>query len=160
MGKRFLIVFIFLAGLAIFGYLLSKKPSLSQQVSPLPSPLASISNITVQSDRLSYSPEDIIKVTLSNQSKDFIYFTDHQSNCTVVTIQRLIGKDWQAENQCALMTQTITFSLEGNKSTILELTALPTGWVKGMYRAAMVMYAQNNNKEHPVTILSPVFQIQ
>lgn len=116
-------------------------------------------DVTVQPNQPSYATRDAIAVTLTNKSPDIVYVGDHRSNCTIIMLERLIGSTWHEENQCALLTSPIAFSLESTKNTVVQLDPLPSGWAKGTYRVTVVVHPRTADTS-PLTISSARFQVQ
>ncbi len=99
--------------------------------------------ITMRTDALLYQPGDPIVVTLSNGSKQTIYFPDHQTNCTVILLQRLNvqplaeGGKTTAINPCRLGMPTSIHSLGPGQRQVVTLVAPKGGWPVGRYLATL-----------------------
>ncbi len=89
--------------------------------------------VTVAVDKTHYAPTDTISVMIVNGLATSISTTDHQTNCTVVTLERVVNGAWQAEGACRLLTPTrVVQILPGTTTQQLGSTRWPTG----MYRVA------------------------
>jgi len=91
-------------------------------------------HVTMKISASSYHSNDTIVVTITNGTSQPISFADHQSNCTIVLLQRQDGPSWQQIGQCRLMIATRFLSLDAGKSETVSLKAPTTLWQKGTYR--------------------------
>jgi hypothetical protein len=84
---------------------------------------------------------DAVSVTVSNDLPTAILVEDHQSECTVVTLQRQEGGGWLAVAPCQLETPTRLLSiLSGTAQTVTlrpEGGPQPRAWQAGTYRFAL-----------------------
>src|SRR5262249_49656579 len=53
--------------------------------------------VTLALDRPSYGSGDAIAVTIRNGLATTIYASDHQTDCTEVTLERSVGDTWQSQ---------------------------------------------------------------
>ncbi len=101
-------------------------------------PLAQSSTAAVilQVGAASYPAGSTVHVTIKNQSNQTINFADHQTNCTVLTVQRQVGDSWQAMAPCRQMIVTRLHALSAGASMDVSITT--TGpWSAGVYRARL-----------------------
>src|SRR5260370_30216473 len=100
---------------------LNPKDSSVQQSNPAGSPTpgadgtsksqATSGKVTLTLDKQHYTASDAIIVTIANGLATGIWVTDHQTNCTVVTVERQQDGQWQAVAPCRLMIATRMISL-------------------------------------------------
>ncbi len=129
-------------------------------VTPSTTPNAHSGNVTVQLSASGYHAHEAITVTISNGTAQTISFADHQSNCTVVLLQRQNTANWDSVNLCKLMTLTRLLSLNAGKSTTAILQASGTTWQTGTYRVAFGYSAGPDGSSGPATVAySSVFQV-
>jgi hypothetical protein len=84
----------------------------------------------------SYQAGERVRVTIRNQGKHTISFTDHKTNCTVLLFEHQVGSSWEAVAPCKLMTMTRFHSLQAGATG--DVTLLPSlGWPAGTYRAKL-----------------------
>src|SRR5215472_5614428 len=58
--------------------------------------------LTLVLSKASYASGDTIEVTIHNGPKTGIVASDHQSDCTLVQLERLNSGTWQSERPCHL----------------------------------------------------------
>jgi hypothetical protein len=95
--------------------------------------------VTVTVDKTHYAPQDTITVTISNGLATTISTTDHQTNCTIVTLERLANGAWQAEGVCRLKTPTRIVPISPGM-TVQQLSSSP--WPTGTYRVAFRYFTE------------------
>jgi hypothetical protein len=97
--------------------------------------------VTVILDKTSYTPDEAITVTIRNGLKTSIIAANHQSGCTLVTLQWQDAQgNWQNQNKCRLGVMTRLITLPSQSSQVQSLS--PTSgtfarsgqWAKGHYR--------------------------
>ena len=92
--------------------------------------------VILQVGAASYPPGSVVHVTIKNQSNQAINFADHQTNCTVLTVQRQVGDSWQKMAPCRLEILTRLHTLNAGASMDVSInTAGP--WPAGVYRARL-----------------------
>jgi urease beta subunit len=77
--------------------------------------------VSVAVDRGTYALGQGIKVTIDNNTDRMIQTFDHQTHCTIVTLQRLRGGSWSNVAECPLLTPTRTINLEPRHSLSVKL---------------------------------------
>ena len=92
--------------------------------------------VTLQVEMVSYSPGDTIRVTITNQSGQTIYFADHRTNCTVLLLERQGATSWEPVALCKLMIATRIHSLKTGDSSTISLVS-SSQWPTGIYRARL-----------------------
>jgi hypothetical protein len=84
--------------------------------------------VTVTVDKTHYAPTDTITVTIFNGLAASVSTTDHQTNCTMVTLERSVNGAWQTIAPCRLMTPTRVVPIPPGATTQrLGSTAWPVG---------------------------------
>jgi hypothetical protein len=98
--------------------------------------------VTLTTDRSSYSPSSAIKVTLINHRSTSIFAYDHQTSCTILSLQRQTNGGWQVTGGCAL--GRVTQQIEIKAGETMQITLAPemgqihaTPWPTGTYRIAL-----------------------
>lgn len=120
--------------------------------------------ITLRTSALLYQPGDSIVVTLSNGSKQTIYFPDHQTNCTIILLQRLRAQPKANEggptgiNPCRLAIATRIHSLGPGQRQVVTLVAPKGGWPAGLYLATL-NYRLSPSIGSSTSLSSPTFAI-
>ena len=134
--------------------------SASPSVTISPPGISGSSQVTVQTSASLYHPGDTIVVTVSNHTAQSIFFPNHQTNCTVVLLQRQVGSSWEPIAACKLMIVTIIQSLNGEKSLLVPLKAGHPSWAVGTYRIAFhYMTKTASGIGTPLDVFSPLFQV-
>ncbi len=107
--------------------------------------------VTVAVDKAQYAPSDTITVTITNGLAMTIATTDHQTNCTIVTLERLDNGQWRPEGMCRLMTPTRVVPISPGAATQpLSVTA----WPRGTYRAVFRYFTRADDTLTPGTVPS------
>jgi hypothetical protein len=117
--------------------------------------------VTVATNKQQYGSSETVVVTITNGLPNAILAPDHQSDCTVVTIERLANQTWQPQNMCQLKSATRLVSLPSG-STLTPQVRPPAlngavGWLPGTYRVAFE-YRQNASDQGS-TVYSASFTI-
>jgi hypothetical protein len=120
--------------------------------------------ITVTPDKQQYGHSDTIAVTIVNGTSTAIVAPDHQSNCTVVTLEWWTGQSWQPQNQCKLMIATRLIPIVPGATLVQQLHpqgGTPPGWATGTYRVAFTYYVGTpaNFSGSTTTIYSATFTV-
>jgi hypothetical protein len=103
--------------------------------------------VTVKVDKGHYAPSDTITVTITNgMAVTTILAYDHQTNCTIVTLERLANGAWQPEAMCKLMTPTRIVPVPPG-AVALQLTS--TAWPAGTYRVAFRYFTKPDGAATP-----------
>ena len=112
--------------------------------------------VTLSVDAASYQIGDPIIVTLRNQRTGTIYFPDHQTNCTVIQLQRQVNENWEEVNPCLLRIATRRHHLDAGRHLNVELKSATTS--ADRYRAALT-YQFRESGGPLVAIHSPEFLV-
>jgi len=98
-----------------------------------------------------YGPNDTIEASVANGLPGDIRVADHQSGCTILTVERLAGSSWQAQNPCLLRSPTRLTALAAGSVTPVAVQPPPGGWSPGVYRATLVYREAAGDVETSVT---------
>jgi hypothetical protein len=99
---------------------------------------------------------DAVSVTVANDLPTAILVEDHQSECTVVTLERQQGGGWLAVAPCQLETPTRLLSIPSG--TAQTVTLRPEGgpqprlWQAGTYRFALHYSAGEEWQTNPAAL--------
>ena len=106
--------------------------------------------VTLTLEKQRYATSDTILVTIHNRLPQAIWAADHQTNCMLVTAERLQDGQWVAVGKCPLMTPTRMVMLPAGSSTPQQLLGaqgtvppesqapVPTeSWAPGTYRVTL-----------------------
>ena len=123
-------------------------------------PTAATGAVSLSVGATSYHNFDTISVTLSNQSSQAIYFTDHLTNCTVIQLQRQVNANWENVNACQLMIATRLHQLDaGKRLTVALVSSAARPWAVGLYHATL-NYSTSQPFGGPTTTISSAgFQV-
>jgi hypothetical protein len=117
-----------------------KKPTSSNtppSLAKTPAATAPAGSVTLRIEPVSPHTHTAFVVLISNDSGQTIYFPDHQTNCTVILLERQVAGNWQPVNACRLMIVTRLLSLNTHQSLMVKLLPAHNGWVAGLYRASI-----------------------
>jgi hypothetical protein len=111
-----------------------------QSVSPTPSASsATPGQGTVTMDKQHYSAADPITATLTNGLVASIWAADHQTSCSVLTVEMQQGDRWLPVGQCRSMITTRMVPFAAGSQTTVQLLGAGTDpqnvWPAGTYRA-------------------------
>lgn len=122
------------------------------------------SAITLTTDRSSYTTSSTIIVTLINGRSTSIYTFDHQTSCTILTLQRQTASGWQAVGGCAMGRMTMHVEIKAGATMKISLAPSagqihPTPWPAGSYRAVLGYSLQQQEMATSATVTTPIFTI-
>lgn len=115
------------------------SPALTPSTSPTSSPAH---GVTLAVARPTYSRSSTITVTLTNGSAGAIYAYDHQTSCTILSLQRQASSGWQTVGECALGVLTRQIEIRAGETMKIALapgagTIRAAPWPAGTYRAIL-----------------------
>jgi len=84
-----------------------------------------------------YAAGDGIAVSVVNGLLVAIRVADHQSGCTIVSVERQSGSSWQAQNPCLLRSPTRLVALASGSVTAVAVPPPDRGWALGAYRVTL-----------------------
>jgi len=124
----------------------TSAPSLAPPTAPAPTPTAAMASspmpqpptpaVMLLVGAASYPLGSTISVTITNRGGQTISFSDHQTNCTVLRVERQVGNAWQMVAPCRSMIKTRLLFLAGGGAMPVQLSTSPP-WVAGLYRARL-----------------------
>ena len=117
--------------------------------------------VLVATGKAAYTASEAISVTVTNGLAMRIWTPDHQSGCTVVSVQRQDGQSWQTLHPCLLKSATRLIPIDPGHTLTLHVQP-PTAsgvsrWPLGTYRVAFTY--QRTQADPGTTIYSAVFVI-
>lgn len=129
--------------------------------------------VTVRVGKVQYTPDEAITITINNGLATGIAAANHQSGCTIVTLQwQDAQSNWQNQNRCrqGVMTRMITLPSHSSQVQTISPTsgtfAINAQWAKGNYRIAFNFTLNSADAESiPRTgvvgspVYSPVFVV-
>jgi hypothetical protein len=99
---------------------------------------------------------DAVSVTVANDLPTAILVEDHQSECTVVTLERQEGGGWLAVAPCQLETPTRLLPIPSGTAQTVTLRPedgpQPRVWQSGMYRFALHYSAGAEGQTSPAAL--------
>lgn len=114
---------------------LSRAP-LAVPVTTLP-PGVTVGQVQVVVESGDYGPQSTIFVWAGNGLSQCIYATDHQSDCSIVVLERRVNGGWQPQAKCPLATPTRIVALPPMQAAFVRLAPAAAGaWQTGSYRVA------------------------
>lgn len=120
--------------------------------------------ITLTTDHASYTTSGAIIVTLINGRSTSIFTFDHQTSCTILTLQRQTNSGWQPVGGCAQGRMTV--QVEVKAGATMKITLAPTAgqihpapWPAGTYRAVLGYSLQKQEMATGSTATSPTFTL-
>ena len=120
--------------------------------------------ITLTTDHASYTTSGTIIVTLINGRSTSIFAFDHQTSCTILTLQRQTASGWQPVGGCSQgrMTVQVEITAGANMKITLAPTAgqiHPAPWPAGTYRAVLNYSLQKQEMATGSMAASPTFSL-
>jgi hypothetical protein len=103
--------------------------------------------VTVTTDRQRYGTTDTITVTVTNSHQYDIFAANHQTACTLVTLQRNDNGAWTPVPGCSASTVTALVPLRAGASDTFRLSPgggrlKPAPWQVGTYRVVFTYTAK------------------
>lgn len=114
---------------------MTPRPAVTSTESP-------VSDVTLSTDNTTYSPSSTITVVLVNHRSSRIVTYDHQTSCTILTLQRQTATGWQNVGGCALGIATRQVTIDAGQTMKIALSPgggqiRATPWPTGTYRAVL-----------------------
>lgn len=105
-----------------------------------------------------YGVHDALDIDVNNRLPGDIQVADHQTDCSIVQLERQDGQTWTLVNPCQLKSPTRLITL-ATQSTSRHTVHAPstTGWSSGTYRATITYTSGNANQS--VNVHSSTFTI-
>ncbi|HEU4784631.1 MAG TPA: hypothetical protein VFS83_14915 [Ktedonobacterales bacterium] len=122
------------------------------------------SAITLTTDHASYTASATIIVTLINHRSTSIFTFDHQTSCTILTLQRQTTSGWQTVGGCSLGRMTAQVEIQAGATMKITIAPTagqihPTPWAAGTYRAVLNYSLQKQEMATGDTATTPTFAI-
>ncbi|MFI5273488.1 MAG: hypothetical protein ACHQ4H_10700 [Ktedonobacterales bacterium] len=119
--------------------------------------------VTIVADNSHYTTSGTAILTISNGLIQTIWSADHQTNCTVLTLERQSGASWQPVGPCLSMRVTRMLPFVSNSQTQVKFAGIQgvtTSWPAGTYRARFT-YSKSDSiaTSGIVTIYSASFTV-
>lgn len=120
--------------------------------------------IGLSSDKSSYMPSSTINVTLINRRSTSVFAFDHQTACTILTLQRQTTGGWQSVGGCALGRATQLVEIKAGATMQIALAPgagqlKPSPWPAGTYRVVFAYALDAQNMSAGLTVATPDFAI-
>ncbi|HEY7778845.1 MAG TPA: hypothetical protein VIC85_01415 [Ktedonobacterales bacterium] len=132
-------------------------------VSTLP-PGVTIGQVAVVVESGTYGRASSIPVWAGNGLSQCIYTMDHQSDCSVVTLELRVNGEWRPQARCLLASPTRILGIAPLRADFVMLTPAATGaasgmWTAGTYRVAFTYRPSADGSSQPVEVDSDPFVI-
>lgn len=75
-----------------------------------------------------------LQVTITNNLTRAIHYANHNTNCTVIQLQKQNAATWDMVGACKLMSPTVEMELAAGQT---DTVSLGGNWAAGTYRAAL-----------------------
>jgi hypothetical protein len=121
-------------------------------------PVPPTPTVILQMTTTRYVLGSTIRVTITNHGQQPIFFSDHNTNCTVLLVERQSTDSWESVAPCKLMIATRIHSLNAGATLEVPLATSAGQWSVGMYRAKLG-YSSGAQDGPPHMVLSSPFQI-
>ena len=120
--------------------------------------------ITLTTDHASYTTSGAIIVTLINGRSTSIFTFDHQTSCTILTLQRQTASGWQPVGGCAQGRMTVQVEIKAGANMKITLAPSagqihPAPWPAGTYRAVLNYSLQKQEMATGSMAASPTFTL-
>lgn len=136
-------------GVSGAGSAAQSTPSTTVIMSPAPSATASSTSaaatgaVAITVDQQHYGTKDTIVVHVTNGLSNNIYAGNHQTDCTIVTLEMNSGGAWQPTGACRTEIATIFLPVRAGTTATFDLTPSSGGqlkssaWAAGTYHVAL-----------------------
>lgn len=100
--------------------------------------------ITVTTSKAQFTSAETITVFINNGLSQGIFVADHQTRCSLVTLERQTGDGWQPVAPCPLMTPTVLVEIAASTINTQRLGAPGAAqqWPAGTYRVRLAYAPQ------------------
>lgn len=118
-----------------------------------------------------YATSDSISVVVHNTASQTIYVVAHFTDCSIISLERLVGGSWQPVNQCAdgyphpYVTNitpgaAVTIQMSAASASSDANPIVPPNWPAGIYRARLT-YATSESAAfgQGVAVYSATFSV-
>ena len=100
--------------------------------------------VTVTLGKTRFMPTEAITVSINNGLSASIFVADHQTRCSLVTIEQQSASGWQAVAPCRVLTPIGMVEIKAGTSNIQQVMASgqPPAWLSGTYRVQLAYSLQ------------------
>lgn len=100
--------------------------------------------VTVTTGKTQFAPAETITVFINNGLSQSIFVADHQTRCSLVTLEIQTGGGWQPVAPCPLMTPTGLIEIAAGITNTQRLGAPGASqqWAAGTYRVRLAYAPQ------------------
>jgi hypothetical protein len=105
--------------------------------------------VTLILDKQRYGARDTVVVTITNRSAMQIWAEDHQTNCTVLVVERAQDGRWDPMANCHLQTPTRLMPLSSGATPVRLDTS---GWSPGTNQVTLTYSQGDEGQGGPVGI--------
>ena len=141
----------------------SGTPTPAQGGTPVSS-VPPTSAVTLVNDRPSYTPSSAITVLLTNHRATSIFTFDHQTSCTILTLERQTTSGWEATGGCAMGCPTQRVEIKAGET--MKILLAPdagqihaTPWPTSTYRVVLRYTLQTGDTATGTQVTTPTFSI-
>lgn len=101
-------------------------------------------SVTVTLGKAQFMPGEAIVVSINNGLPQSIFVADHQTRCSLVTLELQTGSGWRAMAPCLMMTPTGMIEIKSGTTNVQRLLApsQPPEWPAGTYRVRLAYALQ------------------
>lgn len=137
------------------------SPSLAPSASSTSLP---VHGVTLTVAQATYARSSTIIVTLTNGGASPIFAYDHQTSCTILSLQRQTSGGWQTVGECALGVLTRQVEIHAGETMKIALapgagTIRAAPWPAGTYRAVLRYTLDGKAASAGVTVTATDFTI-
>lgn len=127
-------------------------------------PTTPSNQVVVGTDKTAYQEQEPVALRINNDTAQTIATYDHQSFCSVVTVQRQNGSDWEEVAPCLLgrMSKLITIASRDQIDFNLPTESAASKLSPGIYRLEFTYWKTDANGKptgDPITLHSEVFSV-
>ena len=139
------------------------RAQLAVPVTTLP-PGVTVGQVQVVIESGEYGREGTIFAWAGNGLGQCVYATDHQSECSIVVLERRVSGGWQPQAACQLATPTRIVALPPIQAAFIHLAPPAAGaqqatWQAGIYRVAFGYRLNPDGSDQPSEVYSTTFTI-
>jgi len=115
--------------------------------------------VTVTLGKTRYTAGEAITVYINNGQTRSIFVANHQTSCSLVTLQLQSGSAWQDVAPCLVKTPTGLIEIKPGTTNTQQVLApgRPAGWPAGTYRVRLAYALQRTAS--PTVIYSGTFTV-
>ncbi|MBS1786860.1 MAG: hypothetical protein JST85_04020 [Acidobacteria bacterium] len=127
-------------------------------------PLTPTNQVIVATDKVAYQEQEPVALRINNDTDEAILTYDHQSYCSIVTVQRQNGGDWEEVAPCLLGTMTRVVKIPSRDQVDFKLPteSAASKLPQGIYRLEFTYWkpdAEGKPTGNPTTLHSALFSV-